>query len=143
MLPAGMALHSASKAPRQLGYLCSHSWSRACGGHSAVFTAAVEPQVILDAQLACLQLENSYLLGNSWLSCMCGRLNMHKCARMMCQACFPWYLPDVCRLEMSHLSSQLTQPSYSVRPQIKHAGSKTSNLQQVSVMQQSVMRISQ
>ncbi|KAL3143867.1 hypothetical protein ABBQ32_003688 [Trebouxia sp. C0010 RCD-2024] len=42
-----MALHSqsASQAPRQLGYLCSRSWSRACGGHSAVYTAAAEPQV--------------------------------------------------------------------------------------------------
>ena len=44
-LSAGMAIQAVARTPKQLGGLCTHSWSRSCGGASAVYTAAIEPQV--------------------------------------------------------------------------------------------------
>ena len=148
-----MALQSASKAPRQLGYLCSHSWSRACGGHSAVYTAAIQPQVTLHMLLiyshtwSCLTSEDSYLPGFlvvlHGLACTLSGRPKHAqmSANLECQSCLSWRLSDVCRLAMSLFSSLST--SFGIKSQTKHVGSKTSSLQQVSVMQQSLMRNSQ
>ena len=144
-----MALQSASKAPRQLGYLCSHSWSRACGGHSAVYTAAAELQVMCGILLIlsvlacglqsciCLQLlVVLYGLGLADRTCM-------SVSQSDVPGLLSWHLFDACRLPMSHFSSLPTQPSCGLTSQIKHAGRKTSNLRQVLLMQQSVMRNSQ
>lgn len=40
-----MAMHVATRAPKQLGCLRTRPWPRPCGGVSAVYTAAVQPQV--------------------------------------------------------------------------------------------------
>ena len=152
MLPAGMALQSASKAPRQLGSLCSRSWSRACGGHSAVYTAAVEPQVIVDVQLihSLLVCGLKTLICREFFGCPAWsgmhsvwQTNYAQSVNLMCQAGFSRHLSDICRLAMPHFCFLLTQPSCGVMSQTKHVGNKTFNLQQVSVTRQSVMKNSQ